>query len=149
MLLCVSLKVMLLCEASQTSHNFVMVAEPLSLEQQETIFIQGYFGTISEANLSKIINIDQKRKKGTKNRALWYSRDNMSRQTRFTITHNRLASCSQVPTDPVQYVLIENKILQLLQQRQVKDTVKGFTIVKEYSTYFLAIFKGREPFLGH
>ena len=62
MLLCVSLKVMLLCEASQTSHNFVMVAEPLSLEQQETIFIQGYFGTSSEANLSKIINIDKKRK---------------------------------------------------------------------------------------
>ena len=38
------------------------------LKQQDVICIPGYFGITSEVDLSKIVNIDQK-KKGTKNRA--------------------------------------------------------------------------------
>ena len=53
-------------------------------KQQDIICIQGYFGAICEVDLSKIVNIDQK-KKGTKNRALWYSRNNRSRQRRLQV----------------------------------------------------------------
>ena len=44
---------------------------------------------------SKIVNIDQK-KKGTKNRDLWYSRNNRGRQRRFTINHNRLGTTHDI-----------------------------------------------------
>ena len=55
-------------------------------KQQHIICIQGHFGAVSEADLGKIVNIDPK-KKGIKNKTLWYSRNNRSRQRRLTIKH--------------------------------------------------------------
>ena len=47
----------------------------------------GYFGTISDIDLSKIINVDQEEER-TNNRPLWYSRSNKSRLGGFTININ-------------------------------------------------------------
>ena len=54
-------------------------------KQQDIICIQGYFGTISEVDFSKIVNIDQE-KKVTKNEPCGTPKRNRNRQRRSPLT---------------------------------------------------------------